>query len=82
MNTFEESFQSYFDEVCLIASLEFLETDIPSMIVKMTSKIANMISKNIKVTIYWSSDSVNTLIKTQEKHGITVHSRVLDGICR
>lgn len=82
LNTWEESFQSYFDELCLVAYLEFSETDIPSMIANLSPKITSKTSKDIKVTIHWSSESISSLINTQEMLCKTVHSRLLDGICR
>lgn len=80
LNTFEESFQSYFDEMCGIASLEFSETDIPSMLAKRISE--NNGSMDIRVTTYYSIDDVNGLIKKQEKRSLDGNCRVLDGLCR
>ena len=82
LNTCEDSFQSYFDELCLVACLEFSETDIPSMIAKLSPKTTSKTSKDITVTIHWSSESISTLIQTQETLCKKAHSRLLDGICR
>jgi len=94
LNTFGDDYETYFQEVYRLASMEFSTSDIPSMIVD--NKINMVAIDEIKgsrggvktdsgclfsLTLTCIEVDVDDVIKSQEAHSTNVNERVLNGIC-
>ena len=93
LNTFGDDYETYFQEVYRLASMEFSISDIPSMIV---DNMINMVDIDegvstcglkvdsgclFSLTLTCIEDDVDDVIKSQEAHSTNVNERVFNGIC-
>ena len=93
LNTFGDDYETYFQEVYRLASMEFSISDIPSMIVdnkiNMVAIDEGVCKGGLKVdsgylfslTLTCIEDDVDDVIKSQEAHSTNVNERVFNGIC-